>query len=90
VQSAPFVAKLFILGLKAGISALITANLVDTKDEGNLLSVPTLVPAPVIVCQFLAIFIAVAAQGKYIPNKLIYRILVMRKWPYSHFSFSSR
>lgn len=64
VRSAPFIAGLFILGLKAGIFALIAANLVDTQDEGNPLGIPTSVPAPVIVGQFLALFIAVATQGK--------------------------
>jgi hypothetical protein len=68
VRSAPFVAGLFILGLKGGIFALIAANLVDTKAENNPLGIPTSVPAPVIVGQFLALFIAVATQGKYIPN----------------------
>lgn len=65
VRSSPFMVGLFILGLKGGIFSLIATNLVDTQNDGNPLNIPTSVPAPVIIGQFLALFIAVSTQGTY-------------------------
>lgn len=48
--------------MTVSLFSLICINMTDCNDEDNPLGIPTGVPPPVAIAQFLAMFIAVASQ----------------------------